>query len=153
MFENPARPPGEDEPVWTPFTKRLADARIALLSSAGLYLRDSQEPFDGEREKAHPEWGDPTWRAIPNDVTADQLGMMHLHVNNTDVLADHNLALPTDVLRGLIDDGVVGSATDEHITVMGYQEAGVDVWRKETAPQIAARLRDHGADGVVLAPA
>ena len=153
MFENPPRPPGEDEPVWAPFTKRLADARIALLSSAGLFLRDTQEPYDGEREKANPDWGDPTWRAIPNSVADGQLAMMHLHVNNDDVLADHNLALPTDALRELIDDGIVGAATDEHISVMGYQEAGLDVWRNQTAPEIASRLRDHGADGVVLAPA
>ena len=27
---------GEEGPVWTPFAKRLAESRIALLSSAGI---------------------------------------------------------------------------------------------------------------------
>jgi hypothetical protein len=78
--------------------------------------------------------------------------MTHLHVNPTDVLADHNVALPTDVLADLVSDGVVGGSTAHHVSVMGYQQAGLEVWRRETAPAIASLLRDDGADGVVLAP-
>ena len=36
MFEKPPRLDGHDAPVWAPFEKRLAEAKIALLSSAGL---------------------------------------------------------------------------------------------------------------------
>jgi hypothetical protein len=36
---------------------------------------------------------------------------------------------------------------------MGFQQAGLEAWRSETAPAIAAMLREEGADGVVLAPA
>jgi hypothetical protein len=78
--------------------------------------------------------------------------MTHLHVNPADILADHNVALPTDVLDDLIADGVVAGQTPNHAAVMGYQEAGLEVWRRETAPAIVAQLRDEGADGVVLAP-
>ena len=152
MYENPPRLAGEDEPVWAPFEKRLAEARIALVTSAGLSVNVTQEPFDADRERANPFWGDPTWRAIPDGVDSSDLGMTHLHVNNADVLADHDIALPTHVLADLVADGVVGSSTAEHASVMGFQEAGLDVWRSQTAPEIAARLRDHGADGVVLAP-
>ena len=45
---------GEADPVWAPFSARLARARITLLSSAGLYLRGAQEPFDAERERREP---------------------------------------------------------------------------------------------------
>ena len=143
---------GEDQPVWAEFTPRLADARIALITSAGLYLKDDQPSFDGERERNEPTWGDPTHRVLPSDVTSGVLGMMHLHVNNHDVLQDHNIALPTDVLAELVDERVVGGSTAHHVSVMGYQQAGVDVWRQETAPAIASLLREEGADGVVLAP-
>ena len=85
-------------------------------------------------------------------MSSGALGMMHLHVNNDDVLADHNIALPTDVLADLASDGVVGGSTARHVSVMGYQQAGLEVWRRETAPAIAALLREDGADGVVLAP-
>ena len=152
MYENPPRLDREDEPVWAPFDLRLAEARIALVTSAGLYVNTTQEPFDAEGERANPYWGDPTWRAIPADAARGDLGMTHLHVNNEDVLADHNVALPSHVLAELVAEGIVGSSTAEHASVMGYQEAGLDAWRSRTAPEIAAHLRRHGADGVVLAP-
>lgn len=153
LFEKPPRLPGHEAPVWAPFAKRLAEAKIALLSSAGLYVKATQPPFDGEREKREPTWGDPSWRAIPADVTTSQLGMMHLHVNSADVLADHDIALPTRRLAALVRDGVVGASTSRHASVMGFQQAGLEAWRSETVPAIAALLREEGADGVVLAPA
>ena len=152
LYERPEPLPDETEPVWAAFEKRLAESRIALLSSAGLFVKGVQEPFDVDRERREPEWGDPSWRPIPASVTSDSLGMTHLHVNADDVLADHNIALPAMVLDEFVAEGVVGGRTDEHISVMGYQEAGLRVWRETTAPAVVARLRDHGADAVVLAP-
>ena len=143
---------GEGEPVWTEFVPRLSDARIALVTSAGLYLKDEQPPFDADRERQEPTWGDPTHRVLPAGVTTAALGMTHLHVNNVDILADHNVALPTDVLEQLAAEGALAGQTAHHYSVMGYQQAGVEVWRNETAPAIASQLRVDGADGVVLAP-
>ena len=37
---------GEEAQVWAPFQKRLAESRIALLTSAGVYLKRSQLTFD-----------------------------------------------------------------------------------------------------------
>jgi D-proline reductase (dithiol) PrdB len=144
--------PDETEPVWAPFTKRLAEARIALVTSAGLYLEGEQEPFDAERERREPFWGDPTHRVLPADLTGRALGMSHLHVNPDDILADPEVALPLGVLAGLVAEGPVGASTPSHYSVMGYQAAGLEVWRRETAPAIVDRLREEGADGVVLAP-
>jgi hypothetical protein len=36
---------------------------------------------------------------------------------------------------------------------MGYQERSLDGWRRDTAPQVIARLREQQADGLILAPA
>jgi D-proline reductase (dithiol) PrdB len=144
---------GETDPVWAPFAGRLADATVALLSSAGLYRRDSQEPFDGERERREPTWGDPTWRVIPRETPPGELAMMHLHLNDADVLADPEIALPLRTLESCVADGVVGASASTHYSVMGYQAAGLRVWREHTAPEIVARLRDEAIDGLVLAPA
>jgi D-proline reductase (dithiol) PrdB len=152
LYETATPAPGDDEPVWAPFEPRLAAARIALLSSAGLHVAGAQEPFDGERERREPTWGDPTWRAIPGDAPQGGLGMMHLHVNNEDVLADHEVALPLRALRALAEEGVVGNATATHLSVMGFQEAGLRGWREETAPAIVDVLRAEEADGLILAP-
>lgn len=85
---------GEEEPVWAPFEKRLAESRIALLTSAGMYVKHSQPSFDLDREQTHPEWGDPSWRAIPASTTAAEIGVAHLHINDEDLLADPEIALP-----------------------------------------------------------
>jgi hypothetical protein len=35
---------------------------------------------------------------------------------------------------------------------MGFQQAGLEVWRNETAPAIVELLRDQQTDGLILAP-
>jgi D-proline reductase (dithiol) PrdB len=152
MYENPAILPGEEDPVWTPFEPRLADASIAMISSAGLSLEGEQEPFDLDRERREPTWGDPSFRVLPHDLGDRALAMSHLHVNNTDVLADRNVALPVDVLDEVVAEGRVGSAAPSHVSVMGYQEGGLEVWRNETAPAIIELLRSQETSGVILAP-
>ena len=144
---------GEEEPVWAPFDKRLQDSRIALLTSAGVYVKKSQSPFDLDRERAHPEWGDPSWRAIPAAVDSADVGVAHLHINDEDLLADLEIALPAGLLQQLAKDQVIGSAAAEHISVMGYQERSLEGWRDQTAGEVAAHLRSQGVDGLILAPA
>lgn len=144
---------GEEGPVWTAFEGRLGAAKIALLSSAGLYLADDQLPFDAERERAHPDWGDPSWRPIAAGRGAGDIGAMHLHINTADVVADPEIALPSRMLAQLAEEGVVGSAADRHYAVMGYQERSLAGWRENAAPEMIADLREQGADGLILAPA
>jgi D-proline reductase (dithiol) PrdB len=144
---------GEEDPVWAPFSKRLSEARIALISSAGLYLKASHDPYDTERERSHPEWGDPTWRAIAASAEPGDLGVAHLHINDEDLVADPEVALPMRGLDQLVEEGVIGRAAAQHVSVMGYQDRHLGHWRETTAPEIASYLREEGADGVVLAPA
>ena len=151
LYEGRGPHHGEEEPVWTPFAKRLAAARIALLTSAGLYVDGEQPPFDLDGERERPEWGDPSWRAIPAE--RDGLGVAHLHINEDDLLADAEIALPARALRQLVADGVAGSAARSHVSVMGYQDRRLRDWKSTTAPAIAAHLRDQEVDGLVLAPA
>lgn len=153
LYEGRGPFPGEDDPVWAPFPKRLAQSRIALLTSAGLYLKASQESFDLERERTHPEWGDPTWRPIPAAASRSELAVAHLHINDEDVLADPEIALPAGTLAQFAEDGVVGSAATDHLSVMGYQDRSLEGWRERTVPELIVQLRDQNADGLILAPA
>ena len=59
-----------------------------------------------------------------------ELMMSHLHVNDADVLADRNVALPIDRLDDLVVDGRVGRAAPSHVSVMGYQEQGLAAWER-----------------------
>ncbi len=143
---------GEGSTVWAPFEKRLQESRIALLSSAGLFMKSTQRPFDVERERANPEWGDPTWRPIPAGAKPADLAVAHLHINDEDLLADPEIAMPAHLLEELAAEDVIGSATLDHLSVMGYQERSLEGWRETTAPELIAHLRDQGADGLILAP-
>jgi hypothetical protein len=153
MYEDRGPFPGEEAPVWAPFEKRLAAARIALLTSAGLYVKGAQPSFDLEREQSNPEWGDPSWRSIPANFDAADIGVAHLHINDEDIKADPEIALPSRLLDQFAAEGVVGSATAEHLSVMGYQDRSLEGRRDETLPELVAKLRDQQADGLILAPA
>lgn len=150
LYANPAPvDPGE---VWSPFDVRLADATVALLTSAGMHHRDAQHPFDLDGERADPTWGDPSWRALPADLAPDAHGVGHLHINTADIEADRNVALPLDALYEAFEDGVVGGVAETHYSVMGYQQSGLAGWRADTAPAIVERLRAERVDGLILAP-
>jgi len=144
---------GEEGPVWTPFQKRLASASIALLSSAGIFVKRTQASFDLDKERARPEWGDPSWRAIPSSSGPSDLGVAHLHINDEDLLADPEIALPMHLLDQLAREGIVGRAAASHVSVMGFQDRRLKEWHRVTAPGIVAHLRDQAADGLILAPA
>ncbi len=152
LYDNVTPLEAEQDVIWSPFEPRLADATIALISSAGLSVAGDQPPFDLDRERREPTWGDPTHRVIPSDLGDRPLAMNHLHVNNADTLADRNVSLPVDVLNELAADGMAGAAARSHFCVMGYQQAGLETWRTQTAPAIVETLRAEGADGVILAP-
>ncbi|MEO9048327.1 MAG: hypothetical protein ABI334_01765 [Candidatus Dormiibacterota bacterium] len=152
LYEGRGPFPGEEAAVWAPLEKRLAASRIALLSSAGIYMKKTQPSFDLERERAEPDWGDPTWRAIPAPATAEEIGVAHLHINGDDLLADPEIALPMHLLTHLAGEGVIGGTTADHLAVMGFQDRGLRDWYEKTAPEIVAHLREQGADGLILAP-
>jgi len=84
----------KEEVPWAPLTKPLSQCRFSLLSTSGIYLKGKQPPFDLDRERREPFWGDPSYRAIPRDVRQEEIGVAHLHINTSDIEADMNIALP-----------------------------------------------------------
>lgn len=153
MYEGRGAFPGEEHPVWAPLEKRLGDSRVALLTSAGMYLADGQPAFDLDAERARPEWGDPSWRPIRSTAKPGEIAVAHLHLNPDDLVADPDVALPIRQLARLAGEGIVGSAAPQHLSVMGYQDRSLEGWRQETAPAIVDLLRRDEVDALVLAPA
>ncbi len=89
------------EVPWTPLTKPLTECRFSLLSTAGVYIKGEQEPFDVEREKREPRWGDPTYRSIPRDLRQDKTprrALVFLHQ-----LGNQPLEFLLILSRGLFD--------------------------------------------------
>jgi D-proline reductase (dithiol) PrdB len=151
MYE--ATPVIDEPPAWAPLPKPLHLCKVALLTSAGIYLKDSQPPFDTEREQREPTWGDPTYRIIPSSVRQEQIACSHLHINHTDLLEDVNVVLPIRAFTQLANEGTIGALADEHYSVMGYQDRRLKDWRETQGPEIAARLKEHTVDVLLLAPA
>ncbi len=142
-----------ETPVWSPLTTPVEEATIALLTSAGLYLKGKQAPFDVERERENPQWGDPTYRVIPRSVRQEEIGATHLHLNTRDYGIDFNVALPIRAFSELEAEGRIGRLADEHYAFMGFQESSCEVWRTRSGPEVAARLTEAGVQALVLAPA
>ncbi len=150
-YEVVTDPPGND--VWTSPSKPASASTFALLTSAGLHLKDGHEPFDLDGERENPMWGDPSYRVIPRRVTQDDLTASHLHINTRDLELDFNVSLPIEPFRRLESEGAIGRLADEHYSFMGYQHRDLVDWREFHGPQLAAHLEESGVDVLLLAPA
>jgi D-proline reductase (dithiol) PrdB len=129
-----------------PFTlpkKPLSRARLAVVTTAGLHLRDDR-PFTA---------GDPSFRRIPSDVPAAGLLQSHTSIgfDRTAAIADINVVFPLGRLREMAAAGRIGSFGPAFYSFMGAQR---DITRikNETAPAVAQLLLAEGVDVVLLTP-
>ena len=142
------------EPGIIPFTppaKPLRECTVALVSTAGI-ARNDDRPFDQERERRDPWWGDPSFRVIPLGTTEREVRIHHLHIDPRFGQADLDVVLPMRRLKELSHEGVIAEAAAHHYSIMGYI-LEPDVLINETAPAIAARMRTDGVDAAALVPA
>ena len=143
------RNPGRPIP-WTPLKKPLSESTVALISSAGIAMRDD-EPFDQEGERQNPWWGDPSFRVIPCTATEKDVRVCHLHINPEFALQDLNAVLPLQRLQELEEQGEVGRVAGEHYSFMGYILDQRDLLA-QSVPKIIAGLQAQAVDAVVLVP-
>jgi D-proline reductase (dithiol) PrdB len=136
---------------FTRLTKPLADCMVALVSTAGI-ARNDDRPFDQERERRDPWWGDPSFRVIPLGTRESECRLYHLHIDPRFGQADLDVVLPMRRLTELAQAGVVRAAAPRHYSVMGYI-LEPDVLVDDTAPAIAERMRADGVDAAALVPA
>ena len=129
---------------FTPFERGLSQSRIAIVTAAGVHLRD-QEPFN-----IADELGDLTFRLIPPDAESSALMVTHHHYDHADADEDINVVFPLDALRDLAAEGFVGGLAAKHVGYMGYTMQ-LKAMYEGTAPQIANEIDRGGrADAVVL---
>ncbi len=142
----------EEPGPWTPLSKPLSRCRFAMVTTAGLYVKGLEPPFDAEREQREPLWGDPSFRRIPRGVSQERIGASHLHINDRDILADMNIVLPVQRFLELESQGVIGSLAETSYCFMGYQ-MNTREWRERYGPEVASLLKDEAVDAVLLTPA
>ena len=137
---------------WSPLRKPVEECRVALLTTAGLYVKEEQPSFDLDREWREPLWGDPTYRVIPADVRQEQIGVAHLHINPEDIVADVNIVLPVRRFQELVAAGEVGALAPHHYSFMGYQQDHRE-WRERYGAEVAQRMVEEEVDVALLTPA
>jgi D-proline reductase (dithiol) PrdB len=135
---------------FTPLAKPLRECTVALLSTAGV-ARNDDRPFDQERERRDPWWGDPSFRRIPLGTTEQDVRLYHLHIDTRFGEADLDVVLPIRRLEELAREGVVGRPAPTHYSTMGYILDPTEVVGR-TAPALAACMHEEHVDAVVLVP-
>lgn len=132
---------------WSPARVPVAEATVALVTSAGVHLK-RDDPFD----MGNPE-GDPSFRVIPGDSAVHDLTITHDYYDHWPADRDVNCVFPLERLRELAAAAKVGRVARRHIGTMGHilgaQERRLVT---ETAPAIARLLLDDDVDYVVAAP-
>lgn len=132
---------------WTPFTKPLAESKVAIVTTAGVHLR-SQAPFDME-----DKMGDPSFRELPSDTPMEEYAITHDYYDHTDADRDINIVFPIERLKELAAAGVVGSVAAVNYGFMGHIDGRhIDALVRVTAPDVAGKIRNEGVDAVILTP-
>jgi D-proline reductase (dithiol) PrdB len=135
---------------WTPVSKPLSKTTFALVTSAGISVK-SDPPFDMEREKKEPTWGDPSSREIPRGTTEKDIEVNHLHINKKHILDDINVILPLARMAELEEEGIIGSLAPTSYSFYGFQFQSTAFIDQGIAP-MAERMRREGVEAVILTP-
>jgi D-proline reductase (dithiol) PrdB len=132
--------PSSDIP-WTPLKRPLAQATVAVVSTAGVHLC-SGAPFNLT--------SDASFRVIPRTARATDLCITHEHYDRRDAARDLNLVFPLQRLLELEAEGIVGRVADTHYG-FGFTDNPKDL----LAPgrEVGALLARAGIDLVLLVPA
>ena len=119
----------------------LKDARVAIISTAGLHRSDDAK-FTG---------GSGDYRLIPDDVDLSDLTMSHVSVNfdRSGYQQDPNVVFPLERLRELENRGEIGSVAKWHYSFMGATDP---TRMAETGPQVARLLKGDGVTAAILVP-
>lgn len=124
----------------------LSKSRLVLITSAGSYLADSQQPYD-----AGNLLGDYTIRVYPSATPLDKLAYAHEHYDHTAVNADAQVLIPLRHLEDMVAEGIIGEVAPNVISYHGYQP---DATRTldETIPAIREAVKAESAHAALLVP-
>ena len=121
----------------------LSEARVALISTAGVHLPDDSRHAGGAD-------GDHTYREIPAD--AAEVALHHGGYDTRRARLDPDVVFPLNLLRELANDGLIGDVAPTAYGFMGYIPHTGPLLR-ETGPEVARALIGDAVDLALLVPA
>ncbi|MFK7916448.1 MAG: glycine/sarcosine/betaine reductase selenoprotein B family protein [Ilumatobacter sp.] len=137
-----ALPSPEFDPHSTALRKPLSEAKVAIVTTAGLKHR-------GDVELWQP--GDGSYTVLPSDARDLQLSHFSPNFDRSGIAADLNVVYPIDRLHEMADAGVIGSVAERHLSFMGAQFDFTSIIQ-DSAPRAAQELIDDGVDVVIFTP-
>jgi len=131
-----------DSAPFASLRRPLSESRLALVTTAGLHLRDDA-PFTG---------GDQSFRVIPAESPPSQIVQTHASIgfDRTAFQRDINVIFPMDRAREFVARGEVGGLSPTYFSFMGAQRPPYDRLLEDTGPEVARRLRAEGVEVVFL---
>ncbi len=134
--------PTFDNPAFTSLGKPVAEARVAIVTSAALHRPD--------QDRYAP--GDTGFRALDRGDRDIIMGHWSPNFDHTGFALDLNVVYPIDRLEELAADGVIGDVAPRHFAFAGNQPETVAEVRLDTGPACAQQLIADAVDVVVLTP-
>jgi len=131
-----------DTPPWAPLRKPLAESRVALVASGGIYVRG---------QVAFHHHDDTSFRIVDADTPESELRVTHFAYDLTDARDDPSVVFPLATLRELARERTIGAVAPRAYSLMG----GIYSARKVNdllAPAIAERLLRDEVDLALFVP-
>jgi D-proline reductase (dithiol) PrdB len=142
QFGATAPVPEFDDPSFTPLPVPLAEAKVAIVTSAALHRTHDQQ--------FNP--ADVSYRAIDRSDRDLVLGHWSPNFDRTGFQLDLNVVYPIDRLDELEADGTIGAVAGHHYSFAGNQPDTVSELRLDTGPACAAAMKADGVHVVLLTP-
>lgn len=136
-----------DATPWVPPARDLAHSKVALVTTAGLHLREDP-PF--ARDAAG---GESSYRVIPSACNPSEVMQSHFSIgfDHTGLYRDLNVTFPMDRLRELAEQGAIGSLSANYYSFMGALRDPSRLMA-ETGPEVGRRLLAEGVEVALLTP-
>ncbi len=119
----------------------IKERRVAIVSSAGLTLRDHSRFVGGDKD----------YRAIPVETASSDILMSHVSLgfDRTAFIQDINTVFPVDRLQDLAKEGYIGSVAKTHYSFMGGSSPeGMEPYAQE----VARHLKRDNVSAALLLP-
>jgi len=133
---------------WTVPAKPLDQARLAVVTTAGIH-HQQQQPFN-----MNDSDGDPSYRELNGETLFNDFQITHDYYDHSDARKDPNIVFPLERLRELVNEGVLGGLAQTHYAFMGHIDGQhISTLVETTAREVAHKLKKDQVDLVLLTPA
>ena len=89
---------------------------------------------------------------IDRDAESDDIDVNHLHIDTSYIEKDINVALPTGILKQLLEKRSIGSVAQNHYSIMGFQGDDSERLGTISSPEIASAMKKDNVDLAILTP-